>query len=458
MKTSLCLFLICFAICSFASQTSLAQLGMSSMSVGMMRAGLFPSADSIRVSEFINYHEHLLPHPSDGQRLSLDLKQLTHEGKHYVQIGLATPRTFDQGNAQPLNLVLVIDTSGSMAVGNRIERVRHGLSMMVERLRANDRVTLVTFSSSAEVLLPACGKTDQARIQTAINSLRPTSSTNLHGGLMLGYQMALENFCPRRSNRVILLTDGIANVGQTDPKAIAAESALYNQRGIDLSTIGVGDDLNHNLLRELASAGRGAVHFVDDREDLTKCFITEIESLLIPAVRNLKLTVDGFDKKSKPRVFGYEPQLKSYQFELPLENMSQGATQVVLLEFSGKSLPESLDVKLNFSDAMSSTDKTLCQQLDISAKQVSIATERNTRSTTGDVECEDFLGDFPKNLAIAFVAQALADAAKTAEQDDEAAGRKILKLGLRKAKSIYANPQDADLVRITQIANNIIKQ
>jgi Mg-chelatase subunit ChlD len=416
----------------------LAQGGVSSMSVGMMRSGILLSPAEIKVEEFINYHRHDLPVPTD-QPLGLDVKRMSYKDKHYLQIGFATPRKVDFDKAPSLNLVLVVDCSGSMSGGNRMDRVRRGLMMLMERIRPSDRLSIVTFSDTAEVRLSACRKTDPKRIQTAINSLEPTRSTNLHAGLMLGYRIAKEQFDTERSNRVILLTDGIANVGEIDPEQIAKQSKAFNKQGIDLSTIGVGQDFNHDLLRELATAGKGAVHFVDDSSDLAKVFLDEFDSLLCPSARDIKLTITGIRKHNKPVVFGYQPTKIDSGLELKLENMSAGATQVVLLKFE-ESLDSPLDIKVRFTDASNDKKRTLNKTAD-------------DGNTNGDEEAD--IGDFRKNLAIAIVAQGLLDAVKRSHEGDsfQQVHEKTLMKSLRSAQALFPQHEtDADFTRVAKIA------
>ncbi len=468
--------LICLTCWYHAAPPGIAQMGMSSLSVGMSKAGIFPAPGEIQVAHFINYHEHLLPIPTGDQRLALDVKQLDFNQKHYLQIGLATPRQLESGDSLPLNLALVIDVSGSMTAGNRISRVQQGLSNLVEHLRPDDRVAIVTFSTTAQLLLPACQKTDQARIQAAIDKLRPTGSTNFHAGLMLGYYTALESFDPTRSNRVILLTDGIANVGEVNPTVIAQQSASFNQRGIDLSTIGVGKDFNHSLLRELADAGRGAVHFVDDQEDLTKCFVDEVESLLHPAARNLRLRISGFDRNSVPRVFGYSPDFKSEKFSLPLENMSCGSTQVVILEFPQRPTNPNFEIRIKFDDAVTGKQQLLNESinwnqssgLSLTTGQPLFQTKSNSIVSTS-TESSDWqidrdnkkgdqtasMGDFPKNLAIAFVAQGLADSSELVGAGDLPKAQRKIKRAIKKAKQVWNVVEDSDFQRVLQITESL---
>ncbi len=108
---------------------------------------------------------------------------------------------------------------------------------------------------------------------------------------MLGYKEALKQFKREGTNRVVLLTDGIANQGVTDPAQIARESLSFNDRGVDLSTIGVGLDLNKDLLRDLAKSGRGLFHFVADAQDIDKVFLKEVQSLVAPVASEPNLEI-----------------------------------------------------------------------------------------------------------------------------------------------------------------------
>ena len=165
-----------------------------------------------------------------------------------LQIGFTTPSVNERTNLRPLNLALVIDKSGSMADSDKMSRVKESLRTMLDKLREDDIVSIVVFDTDAEVLFPARRIGNGVAIRRAIESITPEGSTNLHAGLMLGYTEAQRNFQKDATNRVILLTDGIANVGTTDPQRIAAESSEFNGQGVDLSTIGVGLELNNDLL------------------------------------------------------------------------------------------------------------------------------------------------------------------------------------------------------------------
>jgi Ca-activated chloride channel family protein len=177
-----------------------------------------------------------------GLNLRLGNERMPLQGDvAWLQMGLQT-KAAETEIVAPLNLALVIDRSGSMDTPDKMPYLKQSLRVFLESLNPEDIVSIVTYSDNAEVLLSAQPVGDGRWIQATIEQIRPNGGTNLHAGMMLGFQEVDRNFDVRRNNRVILLTDGIANAGLTDPTQIAADALTYNQRGIYLSTIGLGLD------------------------------------------------------------------------------------------------------------------------------------------------------------------------------------------------------------------------
>jgi Ca-activated chloride channel homolog len=221
----------------------------------VINAGAIVPASEIRVAEYLQYYEQHFPEPQQDT-VGLDLRlgnsrMPAQGGPAWLQIGLRA-RSDKNDMVAPLNLALVIDRSGSMNAPDKMPYLKQSLAVFLQSLNPNDIIAIVTYSDQATLLLPAQPVGDHRWIQAAIDRLQPGGSTNLHAGLLLGLQEVDKNFDVRRNNRVILLTDGIANVGVTDPARIAADALAYNQRGIYLSTIGLGLEFNDALLSELA--------------------------------------------------------------------------------------------------------------------------------------------------------------------------------------------------------------
>lgn len=442
MTKSLIGSIFCLLVCY--SSTLLAQGGVSSSSVGISRAGLsrttsagrfrMPAPEYFRVEEFVNYHRHDLPLPANGSRVHLDLRQVAiNDEKAIVQVGISTPRALDPKVMPPLNLVLVIDQSGSMS-GDRIANVKKAIRSFIERIRAVDRVAIVGFSDRANLLLDSCTKTDQQRINRAIDQIEAGGSTNLHGGLMLGYKTAMDSFDSERTNRVILLTDGIANVGKTtDPKEIARQSREYNKEGISLSTIGVGNNFNHDLLRSLADAGKGLIHFVNDSKDIRKTFVDEVDALLAPAASNLKLEV-SIPGRCEVKVFGYEPRKSKGRFIFELDDLNHGATQVFLFEVKNET--PVINALLTGKDA-------------VTGKKIKVAVSNLDGGLSTAQLCS-----VKRNYGIALVGESLKKASIASNNDECEKAEKVLKKGIDRACKQVGGEKDPHLERIVRIAKD----
>ena len=436
----------------FASQL-MAQGGTSSSSVGAARAGfhrisdigkyLMPKPDFFRVEEFVNYHRHDLPLPAQGKRVRLDVQNLELEnGKTVYQFGITTPRALDSKKLPPLNLVLVIDESGSMS-GDKIANLKSALHAFIERFREHDRITIVGFEHEARVILEAAEKTNFASISKAIDDIHAAGSTNLHAGLMCGYEMAQKHFDPERTNRMIFLTDGNANVGVTESTEIANESRRCTKQGISLVTIGLGVDMNNGLLREIADSGRGLMHYVGDAKDIKKTFIDEIDSVLAPAARKVRLKIKFSGKMNTPKVYGYNKDCQSsktedgYLLEFKLDDLNHGATQVVLVRLPGPN-----DGRISGGQA------TLTYKDAVNNKEFS------SRSDLAELVIRDGgRRSVKRNYAIALVANSIQSAAMASNKNQNGDASKKLKAAIEKAKEIIDDRNDKNVKRMIKIAN-----
>ena len=411
--------------------TVLGQAGVSSMSSSALRSGMILSSDQIRVEELINFHRHQIALPPWDQRIGLDVRTGKIDGKNVFQIGLATHRDIVEEFRMPLNLVLVIDRSGSMS-GDRIEKVKEALVALAKKLAPRDLVSIVTYSSDASVCLEGTRVRDLESIEAAIKQIETGGGTNLNAGLMLGYHVAAQNFDKKRANRVILLTDGIANRGVTNESQIAKASKEFNDKGIGLSTIGIGNNFNQRLLRELAEAGNGAIHFVADASDIRKVFVDEFDSLLSPAAAKVCLTIRVREGEKLPKIYGYKPIHAGNSWQIPLENMSYGATQVIVGKLA-LGQPLNLHVELSYQDLCTSKQVTQKAKLDWSKAHPA---DRVLR----------------KNYTIARVASSIRKSAELVESKQCSKARKKLANALKFAKEQFEEETDEDVDRVRRMA------
>ena len=319
--------------------------------------------------------------------------------------------------------------------GDRIANVKKAIRAFVEQFRESDNVTIVGFSNDACVHLEPAKKTKLGKIQRALDEIHAGGGTNLFAGLMLGYQQALKHYDPERTNRVIFLTDGNANIGTTETEQIATQSRKCNRRGISLSTIGLGHDFNHELLRELADKGKGVVHFVDDAKDIKKTFVSEIDSLLAPAANKVRLTLDFGTANGTVKIYGYEPERKNRsEYVFRLDDLNHGATQVILARLPENSSHASVRATLKYDDA-------------ITGRRV-VLKENTTEKEYGEFE------SVSRNYAIALVANSIRAAAEASDAGDCEKAEKRLRRGMKKAREQCDDRPDKHVQRIIDLAND----
>ena len=277
-----------------------------------LRDGNLPPKESVRVEEYINYFDHGYPLPPAHQAFGIYVdggpSPFTETERYdMLRIGIQGYDVSDE-ERKDAALTFVIDVSGSMDMDNRLGLVKRSLELLVEQLHRNDTVSIVVYGSEARVVLNPTSGSDSGRILDAIYSLHPEGSTNAEAGLRLGYGMAMESFKRDGINRVILCSDGVANVGVTGPDAILEEIGHYVDQGVTLTTIGFGmDNYNDTLMEQLADKGNGFYAYVDDLDEARKLFIDQITGTLQTIALDAKVQVDFNPEVVKRyRLVGYE--------------------------------------------------------------------------------------------------------------------------------------------------------
>ena len=198
-------------------------------------------------------------------------------------------------------LVFVIDVSGSMRRENRLELVKRSLGLLVEQLRPQDRVGIVIYGSRGSVLLEPTAGDRKDEIIGAISRLTPGGSTNAAEGLVLGYRMAIGEVESGRITRVVLLSDGVANMGPTHPDSILGLIRQYVEEDVTLSTIGVGmGNFNDILMERLADDGNGSYYYVDTLAEARRVFVENLTGTLQIIARDAKIQVDFNPRGGEP--------------------------------------------------------------------------------------------------------------------------------------------------------------
>jgi Ca-activated chloride channel family protein len=274
--------------------------------------GNIPPEDAIRVEEFVNYFNQDYAYPPEGQAFAIYLDggpTPWGETERYqmMRVGI-------QGYAVPaearkdVSLTFVIDVSGSMDMENRLELVKRSLELLVEQLRPTDSVSIVVYGTDARIILEPVRGDRKETILRAIYSLQPEGVTNAEAGLKLAYRMALQAFNPEGINRVILCSDGVANVGNTGAESIWDQIESYASEGITLTTVGFGmGNYNDVLMEQLADNGDGFYAYVDTLKEAERLFVENLTSTLQVIAMDAKVQVDfNPEVVSRYRLVGFE--------------------------------------------------------------------------------------------------------------------------------------------------------
>jgi Ca-activated chloride channel family protein len=274
-----------------------------------IEGGSLPPPDAVRVEEFVNFFRQDYPKVADGDfKIHIDGAPAPFApGYQLIRIGIEGRRV-SEAHRKPARLVFVIDVSGSMAREDRLELVKRALRLLVDELNADDRVGIVTYGSTARVVLEPSSLEDREAILEAIDGLRPDGSTNAEEGLRLGYQMAGRHRRTGANNRLILCSDGVANVGATGATSILENVRSDADRGISLTTVGFGmGNFNDVLMEQLADKGDGNYYYVDDLAEARRVFVENLTGTLETIARDAKIQVE-FDPRvvTRFRLLGFE--------------------------------------------------------------------------------------------------------------------------------------------------------
>lgn len=265
--------------------------------------GQLPPPEAVRTEELINALGDVDPAPEDTLGVTVEGGRVGE--RVLVRLGVTAAEVEDR---PPVNLVFVVDTSGSMDEDRKIGLVRDSLGVLVENLRDDDTVSLVTFDDGPEPLLAPTPVGESEEIFEAIDSLDAGGSTNLEGGLRLGYATAGDVLDDETLTRVVLLSDGVANVGETGPGSLVELIRDDADRGVKLVTVGFGlDGYNDNLMEQVADDGDGFYAYVDTIEEAERLFGSELTSTLVTVAEDARAQVT-FDPAAvaRYRLIGYE--------------------------------------------------------------------------------------------------------------------------------------------------------
>lgn len=267
----------------------------------ILDAGGIPGPDTLDANGFFNEHYTSTPPANCGHALcivpglAVGRDWIAGAPDRTAVIALTTPVDPSTFTRRPLDLVVVVDHSGSMASDGRLDKVKAGLGTLVDNLRDTDRLAIVSFDDrvTVDAALPALGEPlARTSLHAIVDNLRPRGGTDIFDGLDAGFaQLPTTLAGPTdRERRVILLSDGNATAGDTDPAHILAMADAHVETGVGLTTIGVGADFDVALMRGLAEHGAGNFYFLEDPTAATEVFAQELDYFTTPLATELALT------------------------------------------------------------------------------------------------------------------------------------------------------------------------
>jgi Ca-activated chloride channel homolog len=272
--------------------------------------GRLPPTDAVRVEEMINYFPLEYPQPRDGRPVSIttEIGDCPWAPAHRLVLIGVRAKAPARRDLEGRNIVLLIDVSGSMAPPNRLPMLKAAFAQLVDTLRQDDRVAIVTYAGASGIALPSTPVSERDAIRYAIDRLSAGGSTNGGSGIQLAYRAAHDAFIPGGVNRVILATDGDFNVGVTSQQELVRLIERERESGIFLSVLGVGEgNLKDSTMELLADRGNGNYSYLDSLQEARRVLIREGDSTLETVAKDVKFQVEFNPAEvSAWKLIGYE--------------------------------------------------------------------------------------------------------------------------------------------------------
>jgi Ca-activated chloride channel homolog len=333
-------------------------------------------------------------------------------GENHLRIALTGFDLPNEKKRMPVNVAIVIDKSGSMQ-GDRIEQARRAAIQAVDRLTDDDIVSVVVYDTTVEVIVPATKATDRRGIQSRIKSIRADGNTALHAGVTKGAAEVRKFLDDKRVNRVILLSDGLANVGPSSPSELGKLGASLLKEGITVSTLGLGLGYNEDLMSQLATQSSGNHFFIESADNLAEVFQREFDDVLTVVAQKIRIEARLADGIRPVKVLNYPAEIDGQsvvievgslyarqeryfvlEVEIPLgQDGSKRSVGEVAVEYKNM-LTETTDrltsaVEVRFTASKELAERDVNKEV-LAACVIQIANERNREATEtrdrGDVE------------------------------------------------------------------------
>jgi Ca-activated chloride channel homolog len=324
--------------------------------------------------------------------------------RRVIEIKLRAPKLMTaREERMPLNLALVIDRSGSMD-GDKIDYVRRAAGHVIELLNENDRAAVYIYDNVVECIMPSApmDEDNRRRCVSAINEVTARGMTNLSDGWLAGCEAVAQHLNAETINRVLLLSDGLANQGITSTTQLGLHAAEINQRGIATSTFGVGFDFNEHLLERMSNQGGGNFYYIEQPGQIQEIFLQELEELLNVSVKEVTVSLPLAGGTVSYEVLGgWKHTTVDDALQIHIGALAEGQERSVYLIANLPASPDSKDINLPVSlHALDENAQPFEQQQEIAFRYASL------------VECE--AAPFDKDLMQHFGRVYLSDTTREA--------------------------------------------
>lgn len=276
----------------------------------LLEDNAWPDAAKVRTDEFVNAFDYGDPAPSLAEKVACHIEQAAHPFRQQRNLLRIALRTADVGRASgvPLQLTLLLDTSGSMERADRQESVDRAMQVLTAQLTPNDTVTLIGFARQPRLIGDRLTSEAIVDLPQIVKQTPSEGGTNLEEALLLAAEHARRQFVDSGQNRIVLLTDGAANLGNAEPESLSEIVAGLRQEGIAFDACGVGaEGLNDSILEALTRRGDGRYYFLNRPEDADDGFARQLAGAFRPAARNVKVQVYFNPRRTgNYRLLGFE--------------------------------------------------------------------------------------------------------------------------------------------------------
>jgi Mg-chelatase subunit ChlD/capsular polysaccharide biosynthesis protein len=289
------------------------------LAAASLEKGLLPEPASIRSEEFINAFDYRDPEPAPGAPIAFAWERARYpfaQNRDLLRFSLKTAALGRQAG-RPLNLVLLLDNSGSMERADRVSIIREALRVLATQLQPNDTLSVVLFARTPRLWVDGAPGNQAGKVADELSGLTPEGGTNLGDALDLAYQTALRHYLMAGINRVVLLTDGAANLGNVEPEELKKKVEANRKQGVALDCFGIGwEGYNDDLLEVLTRNGDGRYGFINTPEEAATEFAGQLAGALHVAASDVKVQVEfNTNRVTAYRQIGYaKHQLTKEQF------------------------------------------------------------------------------------------------------------------------------------------------